>query len=460
MNTLITTPDQSLDLPARPGFIGPDVAPADDPAREIRFGSMVAILFFVIFLGWAAVARLDAAAVSQGRLVVSGQRQTVQHREGGVISEILVQEGARVRDGQVLVRLAGADVRAQERALSAQAIGLLAQRARLYAEQSGRGSIVPPVEFAQLPPEDRAAAAEALEIQQGQLRTRAAVLSAQRGALGQRTVQANSQGQGYSRQLTAINEQLRLIDEELEGMREAAQKGFVSQNRIRALERAKADLEGQRGQYSATIAQSQGQASESRLQVLEAQSNYLERIATELREVETNLNDVLPRLNAARDQLARTEIRSPATGTVVGLTVFTPGGVIEPGQKLMDIVPDRAPLTVEARISPSDGDDVRVGQQAFVRFDTLHERTLPALKGQVSRMSADAFTDEKSGQSYYTAEISIPLGELQKIEELRGNDVLRAGIPVSIHIPVRKRTALQYAFEPITAAVRRSFREN
>ena len=451
----VTNP-YDLEARALPG--GEQVA--DDPSREIRFGVIIAAIFFVIFLGWAAFARLDAAAMAQGRLAVSGQRQTVQHREGGVVSEILVKEGQRVRQGQVLIRLAGADVRAQERALSAQAIGLLAQRARLYAEQTGRPSITPPAEFAQLPPEDRQAAAEALEIQAAQMRTRRAVLSAQRGALGERVGQAGSQGQGYSRQLVSINEQIRLIDEELSGMREAASKGFVSQNRIRALERAKADLEGQRGQYSATIAQTQGQASESRLQSLEAQSNYYERVASELRDVEMSLNDVMPKLNAARDQLNRTEIRSPATGTVVGLNVFTRGGVIEPGQKLMDIVPERAPLTIEARLSIADGDDVRVGQLAYVRFEALHERSLPALEGKVTRVSADAFTDEKSGASYYTTEVSVPLSELKKIEDLRGPDVLRAGLPVSVTIPVRKRTALQYAFEPITAAVRRSFHEH
>jgi HlyD family secretion protein len=435
-------------------------AQADNPEREIRVGTIVAVLFFVLFLGWAAFARLDAAAQAPGRLVVSGQRQTVQHREGGVISQILVKEGDHVDRGQVLVRLAGADVRAQERALSAQAIGLLAQRARLYAEQSGRRTITPPPEFAQLAPEDRAAAAEALRIQQGQLITRAAVLSAQSGALGERTNQANSQGQGYSRQIASLDEQIRLIDDELKGMQEAAAKGFVSQNRVRALERARADLQGQRGQYAATIAQTQGQASESRLQVLQARNTYFERVASELREVEASLSDVLPKLSAARDQLARTEIRSPATGTVVGLTVFTPGGVIEPGAKLMDIVPDRMPLKIEARVAASDGDDVRVGQEAFVRFETLHERALPALKGKVTRMSADAFTDERTGVSYYTADVDVPLSELQKIEELRGSDALRAGLPVSVTIPTRKRTALQYALEPLTSSIRRSFHEH
>lgn len=431
-----------------------------NPLGDIRLGLIIAGLFFVVLLGWAAVARLDAAAIAPGKLVVSGQRQTVQHRDGGVVADIMVREGQQVRRGEVLVRLAAADVRAQERALAAQTITLLAQRARLIAEQTGRGSIAPPPEFASLTGVDREDATRALQLQQSQLRTRSAVLSAQRGVLGQRTSQASSSGQGYSRQVAAVEEQLRLIDEELESLRSVAEKGFVSKNRIRALERTKADLEGQRGQYAATVAQSGSQAGESRLQVLEAQSNYYERIATELREVESSIADVRPRWNAARDQLARTEIRAPATGAVVGLTVFTRGGVIAAGQKLMDIVPDRVPLTIEARVSPADADDVRIGQEAFVRFDTLHERSLPPLDGEVSRMSADSLTDERTGETYYTAEVSVPISELNKIDAIRGADTLRAGIPVSVEIPLRKRTALQYLLEPLTGSLRRSLNEH
>ena len=187
----------------------------DKPDREIRFGIVVAALFFVGFLGWAALAPMDAAAYAPGRLVVSGQRQAVQHREGGVVGEILVREGQRVERGQVLLRLAAADVAAQERALSTQVIGLLAQRARLEAEQQGLRAIRTPPEFASLTGQDRADAVLALRLQQRQLNARASVLSAQRGVLGQRGAQAGQQGVGYSRQLAATREQLRLINEEL-----------------------------------------------------------------------------------------------------------------------------------------------------------------------------------------------------------------------------------------------------
>jgi HlyD family secretion protein len=453
----------SLALPGR-GAVAlvapPNASAAADPARDIRIGLIIAALFFVGLLGWAAFARLDAAAVAPGQLVVSGQRQTVQHRDGGVVADIAVREGDKVREGQILIRLSGAEVRAQERALAGQTITLLAQRARLQAEAEGRSTIVPPPEFASLTGVDRLDATRALQVQQGQLRTRAAVLSAQRGVIGQRTAQASSQGRGYSRQVVAVDDQLRLIDEELNALRGVAERGFVSKTRVRALERAKAELEGQRGQYAATVAQTGGQQGETRLQILEAQSAYYERVASELRDVENALSEARPKWAAARDQLARIDIRAPATGTIVGLTVFTRGGVIAPGQKLMDIVPDRAPLTVEAKLSPADADDVRVGQRAFVRFSTLHEKSLPALNGIVNRVSADSLSDELTGEMFYSAEISVPLSELSKIDALRGSNTLRAGIPVGIEIPLRKRTALEYAFEPLTAAIRRSFTEH
>jgi len=432
-----------------------------DPRPDIRVGVALAFLFFFVFLGWASMAPLDAVAAAPGRLVVSGERQSVQHRDGGIVTKILVKEGDRVQQGQVLIALAGAEVRAQEQALASQAITLLAQRARLEAQQADRADIVPPPEFASLPIEERAAAAAALRIQKEQLLAQRAVLQAQEQGLGERTAQAENSRKGYASQVASLDQQIKLIGEELASMRSIEAKGFVAKNRLRELERAQAELIGQRGQYFATMERSRNEGGESHLGILEARSNYLARAAGELRDVVASLDDVLPKLGAVRDQLARTEIRSPATGTVVGLAVFTPGGVIGSGQKLMDIVPDRAPLTIEARISPNDVDDVQVGQRAFVRFDALHERSLPALKGTVTRLSADSFTDERTGASYFTALVSLPKDALSDVRRLRGSAFrFHSGMPVSIQIPLRKRTALQYAFEPLTSASRSAFGEH
>ena len=440
----------------------PREAGVDDPGFDMKLGYAIAFLFFVLFIGWAALTRLDAAAVAPGKLVIDGQRQTVQHRDGGVVGAIMVREGQKVSHGQVLLSLAAADVQAQERALSAQAITLLAQRARLQAEQLGRSTIIPPAEFSALTdPADRAQIAQALEGQRAQLRTRLAVVQAQRGALAERRSGAGHLGRGYGEQVIALDQQIRSINQELESLRGVAAEGFVSQSRIRALERARSELLGQRGQYSATVAQSRDQAGESRLQSLEAQSNYLERSASELRDVEAALNEVLPKLSAARDQLSRTVIRSPATGTVVGLQVFTPGGVIGAGQRLMDVVPDRAGLNVEGRLTVQDGDDVSTGQVAFVRFDSLHERALPPLEGKVTRVSADSFNDEKTGEAYFTVSVEVAPSQLALLKEVRGKDFqLRAGMPLSVEIPVRRRTALQYMLEPLTTAMRRAGKEH
>lgn len=436
------------------------LATMSDPSRDIRNGLIVAGLFFVLFLGWAAFARLDAAAYASGTLIVSGQRQTVQHRDGGVVGAIMVKEGQHVRRGDVLLSLAAAEARAQERALSSQAYRLLAQRARLEAEQSGRATVEVPVEFASLAKGDEPLATRALQLQQIELNARAATLAAQRGALGARAAQSGAQGRGYSSQTASIDTQIRLVDEQLEALRTVAEKGFVSKTRLRELERAKAALEGQRGQFRASVAQSAGAARENTLMRMEASEDFRSRVSSELREVEQSLGDVLPKLAAARDQLARTFIRAPATGTVVGLTVFTPGGVVAPGQKLMDVVPDNMPLVIQAQISTTDVNDLQPGQKAEVRFPGIKIRSLPPLEGRLTRVSADSFTDEASGVRYFTGEVVVPRDQLALLKDSNGKPFqLRAGIPATVLIPLRKRTALDYFVEPLTSQFWGSLRE-
>jgi len=440
----------------------PALAPAiTDPTNDLRLGAIIAAVFFIGFLGWAAFTRLDAAAYAPGTLVVSGQRQTVQHRDGGVVGAIYVHDGERVVRGQLLIRLSAAEVRAQERALASQAIRLLAQRARLEAEQLGQSTIAWPRELSVLAGEDRVEATTALRLQQTELTTRTSVLAAQRDALGERAGQSAEQGRGYSEQVTSAREQLRLISEQIAALRPVADKGFVSQTRMRELERARAELEGQRGQYAASVAQTRGAGRENRVQMLEAERTFHERTASDLREVETRLGEIMPKWTAARDQLDRTAIRAPATGAVVGLSVFTQNGVITPGQKLMDIVPEKIPLLVQVRIAPDDADDLSLGQRTVVKFPGLHERTLPNLEGQLTRLSADSFTDDKSAQSYFTGEVTVPRNQLRLIQHVRGVGFrLRPGMPVQVLIPLRKRTALDYALEPLIGSFWSSFREH
>lgn len=435
--------------------------PADDSRRDIRLGIIVAGLFFVLFLGWAAFAPLDAAAYAPGKLVVSGQRQSVQHRDGGVVASIKVAEGRRVDKGDLLIELAGAEVRAQERALYTQMINYQAQRARLEAELSGAAAISWPTDFNTTDPLKRADIDEAIRVQSNEFRARRSSLAAQSSVLGQQSAQANQSATGYQSKMVSSAEQERLIQAEIDALRPAADKGFVSQSRMRALERAKADLQGQRGQYQANVAEARSSASGGRLRQIEAQNTYRERASAELREVEFALGEVLPKYRAARDQLERLRIRAPVSGTVIGLSIFTVGGVIAPGQTLMDIVPEKADLVVAARVAVGDADDLRVGQGAQVKFLGLHERAMPIIMGQVTRLSADSLVDEKSGESFYTAEVRVPADQMQQVKNIRGRDFeFRAGAPVAVLVPLRKRTALQYALEPLADTMWTAFREH
>lgn len=432
---------------------------ADDPRRDIRIGGTIAFLFFVVLLGLAAFAPLDAGVHSQGVVAVSGNRQSVQHREGGVVTALHVREGQRVKAGEILVEMAAPELLASERALTSDYLTLIAQRARLLAERRGAATFAEPPEFAGLPQADRALAEQAIQLQRAQLEARRASLTSQQSVLGQRSKQLSEQQLGYDRQRISLREQQRILEDELRGLRELQKKGFAATNRIRALERAQEELRGREAAMAAEMARAGEGMGETRMQSLSLSSASLEQIATELRDTQARISEVLPRLIATREQLERAKVRAPASGQVVGLSVFTVGGVVAPGQTLMDVVPDDQMLVIQAQVAPRDADDVYKGQSAQVRFVSVDDRTLPLLSATVRTISADSFTDEKSGLSYFRAEVEVPRSELQRVEAVLGRGQLRPGLPVELVFAVRKRTALQYLLEPLTNHLWRSLRE-
>ncbi|WP_245572017.1 HlyD family type I secretion periplasmic adaptor subunit [Brevundimonas aveniformis] len=439
----------------------PSTRPADSMRRELRIGGIIAAAFFVIFLGWAAFAPLDAGAYAPGKIVVSGNRQAVQHRDGGVVSALHVHEGQEVRQGQVLVEISAGELRAAERGLTGQVLALLAQRSRLVAERDGLRSVPTPPEFQALSGDDVALANEALALQRQQFSARGGSRGNEIGVLSQRVEQLNQQIIGLDRQIASNREQSRLIGEELAGMQSLADRGFAPLNRVRALERQAAALDGEEGALRAQVARAQEAIGETRLQMLGVGSQTDEEVADLLRQVQVQLDELNPRLTAAREQLARAQVRAPASGRVVGLSVFTIGGVVQPGQMLMEVVPEEAALIVSAEVSPTDADDLRMGQDTEVRFSAFRERDLPILHGTVTDISADSFTDERTGRSFFRVTVEVPPSELAKIEAVRGEDTgLIPGLPVEVVVPLRKRTALQYFFEPLTQSVWRSFREH
>ncbi|MBN8553222.1 MAG: HlyD family type I secretion periplasmic adaptor subunit [Caulobacterales bacterium] len=448
---------QAGSAPAAP----PPARPSDSLARELRIGGIIAAAFFVIFLGWAAFAPLDAGAYAPGKIVVSGNRQAVQHRDGGIVSALHVREGQDVAEGAILVEISAGELRANERGLTGQSLALLALRSRLVAERDGLASVPTPPEFRALTGDDRVLADEAIALQRQQFSARGGSRGNEVGVLAQRVQQLNQQIVGLERQLESNREQRRLIGEELEGMQSLADRGFAPLNRVRALERQAAALDGEEGSLLAQVARTREAIGETRLQMLGVGSQTNEEVAEQLRQVQVQLDEVNPRLTAAREQLERAQVRAPASGRVVGLSVFTVGGVVQAGQMLMEIVPDEAALIVSVEVAPTDADDLRVGQDTEVRFSAFRERDLPILHGTVTDISADSFTDERTGRSFFTVTVEVPPAEMAKIEAVRGEDTgMTPGLPVEVVVPLRKRTALQYFLEPLTQSLWRSFREH
>ena len=231
-------------------------------------------------------------------------------------------------------------------------------------------------------------------------------------------------------------------------------------NRVRELERAEAQLKGQQASMEAEYARAGEGIGETKMQSLSVSRGRLEQIESDLKDTQSKISETLPKLVATREQLEHSQVRAPATGQVVGLQVFTVGGVVAPGQKLMDVVPDGRELIIQVQLAPTDADDAFPGQKAQIRFLSIHNRSMPLFTGTVRTVSADSFTDEKTGKSYFRAEILVPEAELNRVRSVLGQGELRPGLPVEAVLKVRSRTALQYLLEPLTGALWRSGHED
>jgi HlyD family secretion protein len=434
----------------------------DNPWREGRVGMVIIGLFFGVFGLWAMFAPLDAGVVAVGEVIVSGNRQVIQHREGGVISRVAVREGDHVEANQVLIELAAVELESQERTLAVQAIELEASRERLLAEAARSQVVQRPSTWEALPEHYVALADAVLARHQEELRARRSAVWAQTGVQGRRQSQLTARIAGYEEQIAAIDQQSVLIREELEGLRTLAAEGFAAEARVRAVERLESELVGRRAELQGLAAQSREGVGEARMQSLSIVEDRGQLIAQELRLTDTQLAEVAPRLRAVRAQLEASRVRAPAAGVVVGLSFFNAGAVISPGERILEIVPDEQDMIMRVRIRPMDADNVQVGQRANVRLAAFEGRQMPYLRAAVSRVSADRFEDERTGAPYFVVELRAPGSELERLREAMGGEDLRLspGLPVEAVIPLRKRTAFQYLLEPLSQVVWRSFREN
>jgi HlyD family secretion protein len=427
---------------------------------DIRLGWIVVLLFFGVFLGFASFIRLDSAAYAAGTVSVAGNRQAVQHRDGGIVASLHVTEGQHVQAGQVLIELAGAEVAANERALAAQVIGLQAERARLFAQRAGSPSVVPPPEFATLTGNDRQIADAAMRLEANALLASRGSIQSQKAVLSQQQAQVRERITGLSQQLAENEKQRALFDDQLGGLQVLVDKGYASINRVRELERARGNVLSDRANLTATAAAAREQIGEAQMQSLTLDTRSQQDVSEQLRRNEDALGDAQPKWLDFKRRLAQTQIRATATGHVVGLKVITVGAVIAPGDNLMEVVPDAVPLVIEANFNPTDADDIYVGEEAEIRFPSLHERDLPVFKGKITRLSADSFTDERTGTRFYTGEVKVSPKDLEEIKQVKAGGGIKAGMPVQVLVPLRKRTLLQYLLEPINQALWRSGHEH
>ncbi|MBI1207185.1 MAG: HlyD family type I secretion periplasmic adaptor subunit [Azospirillum sp.] len=443
------------------GRIAPVPAPVDpteggvseNAGGVILIGIVILVLFFGVLGGWAALAPLEGATMANGLIKIEGSRKVVQHADGGVVTDIRVREGDRVEAGQVLMVLDDTVPRTNVTLLSQQYDALLAQEARLTAESRRADTIEFPPEL-QKRAEDTTVA-EAMSGQAELLRARADMLGSQTELLRKKILELEEQINGSEAQVRARAAQRRSIETELASLRPLYERGIVARTRLLELERNRERLTGEEHELAANSARARQTIEQAKQQMLQIQFERSSQIATEMRDTQNRLADTLQRLEAGREVLRHTEIKAPVEGYVLGLTVFTKGAVIAKGEKVMEIVPNRRQLMVEASIRTEDITYVRPGMVAEIRLTGLKQRTAPVLDGKVTHVSADRLTDPRSGAAYFLINVSIDEDDLARNTQLE----LYPGMPALVMIPTGKRTALDYLMRPLLDSLSVAFRE-
>lgn len=421
--------------------------------RHMLAGVLAVVLLAGGVGGWAATTDLAGAVIAQGQMVVDSNDKKVQHPTGGVVGELRVKEGSRVKANDVLIRLDDTQTRANLAIVTKSLNELMARQARDEAERDDAAEIVFPANLLA-----RISDLDVAHVVNGERRLfeiKRAARAGQKAQIRERIAQLNEEIQGTTMQQEARLLQIEWIKKELVGVNDLWAKKLTAYSRVTTLERDAARLEGERGQLISAIAQSKGKIGELELQIIQIDQDMRAEVGKDLAEIRAKSSELVERKVAAEDQLKRVDIRAPLDGVVHQLNVHTVGGVITAGEPIMLIVPESEALTVEAKIQPQDIDQVRFGQKALLRFSAFNQRTTPELIGTLTRISADVTQDQKSGVSFYTVRISVPEDEIARLEGLK----LIAGMPVEAFIQTGERNVMSYLVKPLSDQVMRAFRE-
>jgi len=420
--------------------------------RHVIIGILVVLLMGGGVGGWAATSEITGAIIAAGQIVVDSNVKKVQHPSGGIVGELRVRDGDKVRSGDIVVRLDDTVTRANLAIVTKGLNELYARRARLEAERGGAAKVTFPKELAE------STNPEVLDVLTSESKLFDARLQArngQRAQLRQQIEQLKEEAEGLAAQRSAKSKEIELIQRELVGVKELYQKNLVQLNRLTQLEREAARIEGERGQIIATMAQSKVKVSETELKILQIDQDMASDVGKEIREIDAKVGEFVERKVTAEDQLRRVDIRAPQDGTVFQSAVHTVGGVIQAGEPIMLIVPESDNLAVEAKANPQDIDQLRIGQTAMLRFTNFNQRTTPEIFGTLTRISADAASDQRTGQSYYTVRIGLDPNEVARLGDVK----LVPGMPVETFVQTGDRTVISYLAKPFVDQIKRAFRE-
>lgn len=428
----------------------------EGPMRSVRVfilaGAAVIAIAFFGFGAWAAIAPLASAAIANGQVGVSSRRQTIQHLEGGIIAELRVRDGDTVAAGDLLVRLDDTRTRAAYEQLRSQYLINIAERARLEAERDGL-PITWPAELVSLQADPAVAAilAGQVNVSNG----RRDFLEGQKQIVKEKRLQLDQEIEATTSQLNAGRQRAELISKELAVVEDLVQRGLDKLPRLLALQRSAAELAGNAGDLEARIARSKQAKSELLAQLNDTRNRLMNEVVSQLRDTEGKIADLSQRMLAAKDVLGRLDVRAPRAGTVVNLLHHTVGGVVQPGQPLMDLVPTDDRLVIEVRLDPKDIDVLKVGLPAEITLTPYSARSVPPMQGTLVLVSADALIDPKNGISYYSGRVEVDPAELAHIKDVR----LIPGMPALVMIKTGDRTALTYFIDPFRKSIHRAFRE-
>ncbi|AUH65388.1 HlyD family type I secretion periplasmic adaptor subunit [Paracoccus zhejiangensis] len=423
---------------------------------HLTFGLALLVIAFGGFGAWAFRAPLAAAVMAPGSFVATGRNKIVQHLEGGIIAEILVNEGDAVTAGQPLIKLDGTAATANQRELDLRRARLEAISTRLRAESEGADTMSFPYFLTESA--DDPSVALVMSEQMAAFRAARDKLEGEIAILDSNITAGKSRIAGYQGQLVAVERQFALLSEDHASRSQLLEKGLVRRSEVNALSRAMADAEGEAESLRGIIAETEETVRKAERQIEQTRNQHRQTAMDESQGIEADLDSVREQSMKAQDVLKRSEITSPVSGTIVRLNYHTAGGVIEPGKAILEILPVDAPLVIETQISRTDIDSVKVGLPASVRLTSLNQRTTPVLQGHLVYVSADALKTEADGipKEIYIARIDLPASELQRVHGFQPTP----GMPAEVMIETNARTFAEYLVKPIQDSLSRAFREN